>query len=133
MPTGVGMKYIYDTNIWIDYFSDEDTVIPWFTEEFLSNNQVIISTIIRMELLCFSGLSAKEEARIKECLEQFESIFINSQIEAMTIKIRKQHKVKLPDAIIASTALVEGAILVTRNTDDFKGVTNLIIINPFTN
>jgi predicted nucleic acid-binding protein len=126
------MKYLYDTNVFIDYFADEKAILQWFTEEFLTTNQVIISTIVKIELLCYAGLSAEEETAIKECLEEFETIYINPQIEQFTINIRKQHKVKLPDAIIASTALVEDATLVTRNTDDFKGIVNLNIVNPFT-
>jgi len=43
----------------------------------------------------------------------------------------KQNKIKLPDAIIAATALIEGFILVTRNTDDFKKFPTLELLNPF--
>ncbi|VXD13959.1 type II toxin-antitoxin system VapC family toxin [Planktothrix paucivesiculata] len=127
------MKYLYDTNIFIDYFADEGAVIEWFSEDFLTNNQVIISTIIKMELLSYSGLSVKEDQAIRECLEQFDNIFVTPKIEEVTIQIRKQHKIKLPDAIIAGTALVEGAVLVTRNIDDFQGISSLNIVDPFTN
>ena len=125
------MKYLYDTNVFIDYFAGEEAIIKWFSEDFLSKNQVFISTIVKMELLCYSGLSNEEENSIRECLQQFLTIFINSKIEEMTIEIRKNYKIKLPDAIIASTALVENAILVTRNVDDFKSISTLNIIDSF--
>ena len=47
------------------------------------------------------------------------------------IEIRKQHQLKLPDAIIAATALVFDLILLTRNIDDFKRISTLKIANPW--
>jgi len=38
---------------------------------------------------------------------------------------------ELGDAIIAATALVYDLILVTNNTDDFKGISGLALVNPF--
>ncbi|WP_151088219.1 PIN domain-containing protein [Hymenobacter baengnokdamensis] len=47
-----------------------------------------------------------------------------------TIQLRQQYKVKLPDAIIAATALVHGLPILTRNTRDFKAFTDLVVLNP---
>jgi len=49
----------------------------------------------------------------------------------MIIDIKRTYKIKLSDAVIAATALSNNLILVTRNTDDFKGVIDLEIYNPF--
>jgi len=38
--------------------------------------------------------------------------------------------VKLPDAIIAATALVHGLPLLTRNTTDFSALPGLTLLNP---
>lgn len=56
---------------------------------------------------------------------------LNEDIIKATISIRKEHKIKTPDAIIAATAVVFGYTLITRNTKDFKRINNLKIINPF--
>lgn len=48
----------------------------------------------------------------------------------MTIEIRKKYKIKLPDAIIAGTALTYSLTLVTRNTKDFDKIEGLSVINP---
>ncbi len=48
-----------------------------------------------------------------------------------TIKLRQEQKVKkLPDAIIAATAVAHNLLLITRNTSDFKNVTGLVTLNP---
>jgi predicted nucleic acid-binding protein len=48
-----------------------------------------------------------------------------------TAEIRKAHKVKLPDAIIAATAVEFDLTLLTRNTNDFKNIEALKLANPF--
>jgi hypothetical protein len=45
--------------------------------------------------------------------------------------LRKKKKTKLPDAIIAATALELGLTLITRNIGDFKNIPNLKSINPW--
>ena len=125
------MKYLYDTNIFIDYLAEEPAVLPLFSELFLSQNEVIISSIVRIELLSFPELSNEEEAVIADLLMQFERVPLLPQIEDRTIQLRRHHRIKLPDALIAATALHCSACVMTRNLDDFKRVPELTLCNPF--
>ncbi|MDK2412536.1 type II toxin-antitoxin system VapC family toxin [Aphanizomenon sp. PH219] len=127
------MKYLYDTSIFIYYLADEITVNLWFTEEFLNLHEILVSPIIRIELLSFTGLSKEEEQSIEDLLSQFNTVQLLREIENQTIQIKRQYKIKLPDAIIAATAINQDAFLVTRNIGDFKGITGLKIENPFVN
>ena len=127
------MRYVYDTNIFIYYLADEPTVNSLFTEKFLNLHEVLISPIIRMELLSFVGLEKQEEQAIKDLLSQFYSVPLSRESEEQTIQLRRQYKIKLPDAIIAATALHKDAFLVTRNSNDFQGIAGLKIENPFVN
>jgi len=126
------MKYLYDTNIFIYYLTGELAVLPLFTETFLSQNTIIISPIIRIELLSFPQLSESETHIIINLLKQFESVPIQPAIEAETIQIKRKYRIKLPDAIIAATALQRSARLVTRNINDFRQISALELCNPFT-
>jgi predicted nucleic acid-binding protein len=56
---------------------------------------------------------------------------LSNNVVEHTIKLCKQIKIKIPDAIIAATALIEGFTLVTRNIDDFNKIPNLILLNPW--
>jgi predicted nucleic acid-binding protein len=125
------MKYVYDTNIFIYYLADDITVNSWFTEEFLNLHEILVSPIIRIELLSFVGLSKEEQQSIEDLLSQFFTVSLLREIENQTIQIKRQYKIKLPDAIIAATAINQDAFLVTRNVGDFKGITGLKIENPF--
>lgn len=125
------MRYVYDTNIFIYYLAEEPVVLPFFSEAFLSQNNVAISPIVRIELLSFPDLSDEEEQVTADLLTQFESVPLLPEIEDQTIQLKRQYRIKLPDAVIAATALHWSASLVTRDVDDFKRVTELELCDPF--
>lgn len=56
---------------------------------------------------------------------------LNDEISEITINLRLQNKIKLPDVIVTATALNYGLILVTHNTKDFKNFEDLVVIDPY--
>jgi predicted nucleic acid-binding protein len=58
-------------------------------------------------------------------------IELEQPIKLKTADIRKAHRIKLPDAIIAATAIVYDLTLLSRNLSDFGGIADLKIINPW--
>ena len=56
---------------------------------------------------------------------------IDLQESLKTIELRQQFRIKLPDAIIAATALVYDLTLITRNAVDFKNIAGIKLINPW--
>ncbi|MBD2133704.1 MAG: type II toxin-antitoxin system VapC family toxin [Dolichospermum sp.] len=127
------MRYLYDTNIFIYYLADDIIADSWFAEEFVNVHEILLSPIIRIELLSFTGLSKEEEQSIENLLSQFNTVPLSQEIENKTIQLKRNYKIKLPDAIIAATAINQNAILVTRNISDFQASTELKIVNPFAN
>jgi hypothetical protein len=45
---------------------------------------------------------------------------MTNDILEQTIQIRKTNKIKIPDAIIAASAIIHNLTVVTRNLDDLK-------------
>jgi len=123
----MGLKYLYDTNVFIDYFSDRLENQHLFDEKFLMENEVLISPVVRMELLSHPDISEEEDKLFTELLDNFESVEIDFEVEKETILLRRKYKLKLPDAIIAASAIIENAILVTNDKKDFSKVSELKI------
>ncbi len=120
-----GNSVLLDSNI-IIYLSKREIPLS-FLDQF---DEHCISIITYMEVLGYQFREPKEEAFIREMLEVFGILYIDQTIADMTIKIRKEFRIKLPDAIIAATAKVSNLHLATKNIDDFKNI-DIQIANPF--
>ena len=83
-----------------------------------------------MEILGHRFGDKGEEKFIQELLELFNMLYIDREIADKVIEIRKKERIKLPDAIIAATAISNELFLITRNIDDFKKI-EVSISNPF--
>ena len=94
-----GIEYLLDTNIIIGVIKGNDSVIT------------------RMELLGFSGITEYEERTFKVLLSKMTRLSLNEDIEYATIQLRKQRRIKLPDAIIAATAIAYNLELLTLDKD----------------
>ena len=55
---------------------------------------------------------------------------LNDSVALEAIRLKRKSKIRLADAVIAARALVNGFTLATTNTDGFKGVAGLKILNP---
>lgn len=84
----------------------------------------MISFMTRMELPAYPGLSEQELLDLRRSLDEIETIGMNSEIEEATIQIRRSKTLKLPDAIIAATAIVLGSPLVS-NDRAFRNIAGL--------
>ena len=76
-----------------------------------------ISVITEMELLAFPMLTANAEKKIRIFLNEAEIIPLTDAIKDEAIRIRRFGSpcLKLPDAIIAATAVKLGAAIVTND------------------
>jgi predicted nucleic acid-binding protein len=120
-----GCKALFDSNV-IIYLSKREIPLS-FVDQF---DALFVSIITYMEILGYPFSNPKEELFIKELLSVFQTLFIDQRIADITVDIRKKNRIKLPDAIIAATAISQGLQLVTRNVDDFSNI-DVKISNPF--
>ena len=79
-----------------------------------------VSVITFMELLSSPAITAEEDKIIRQFLNLCEIVSIDEQIRERTIVLCKNHKIKLPDSIIAATAISRGLPLITADTGFFK-------------
>ena len=110
------VKALFDTNILIDYLNG----IPAAKTEldrYTGKDDKAISAVTWMEVLV--GTTPETDNATRGFLAGFQSLPIDAPVASRSVEIRKNHKIKLPDAIVWATAQVHGRILVTRNTKDF--------------
>jgi predicted nucleic acid-binding protein len=125
------MRWLLDTNVVIDAFSGRPDAARAITSARTSDVEWIgYSTVTRLEVLGFPGLTAEDEAGLRQLLTQFSEAEVSAAIIERAIDIRRSVRIKTPDAIIAATALIYGASLITRNVEDFSIVPGLAVVNP---
>jgi len=109
----VGEKVLFDTNILIDHLSG----IERAGAELRQYQDRAISIITWMEVM--AGSNSEDKSRIRAFLTAFRCLPITPEVAERTFLVRKQRKLKLPDAIILATAETADRLLLTRNTRDF--------------
>ena len=123
---GRAIVYLIDTNIIIYYLEGEQAAISFLRTH---RGRLAISSITWMETLSYP-FTADEEQVVRTFLQEFRLIEISSPVMELSVEIRRKKKMKLPDAIIAASAVHHDLILVTRNIKDFKG-TSIKTLDPF--
>jgi hypothetical protein len=116
-----GNRFLLDTNI-IIYILNGDKIIA----DYLSQKILYTSIICEIELFGSKSLTPKEEKQIKSFLHEFTIISIDQPIKDLAILFRKQYSLKIPDSIIAATAVSLEIPLVTSDKG-FKSITELQI------
>ena len=120
--------YLLDTNAVIYYFKGMQKTVAVFKLIEDANEEVNLSVITKIELLSFDN--EDELKNIDRLLVNSRIFSLDDEIVDKTIEVRKKYKLKLPDAIIAATAMINNLILVTHNKKDFKEIRGLKIIDP---
>lgn len=128
----MGIKYLWDSNTAIYFLQKQfPPATEKFIEDLLAESLPTISAITEIELLCWKTTSDADLQLLADFIEDVTIFELEKAIKLKTAEIRKTNRIKLPDAIIAATALVHDLILVTRNIKDFDQIRGLKVINPW--
>ena len=104
---------LFDTNILIDYLNGVDAS----RKELDRYHYKAISIITSMEVLV--GSTPENDTALRAWLNTFNVIALDISVANRAVEIRKQNKIKLPEAIVWASAQVNSLLLVSRNTKDF--------------
>jgi predicted nucleic acid-binding protein len=86
--------------------------------------------LTKIEFLGWDKHSAEGFEKCRRLIKLSNVYLIDDDIAEKTIELKRRVKIKVADAVIAATALVNNFKLVTRNVDDYKAVKELEIFNP---
>jgi predicted nucleic acid-binding protein len=109
---------LFDTNILIDHLNG----VAKATREIRRSHDPAISVITWIEVMT-GAASPGEEAILRAFLSNFQCLEITREVAERAAAIRRQKRLKMPDAIILATAEATGRQLVTRNVKDFPAGT----------
>ena len=128
----MGTRFLLDTNSIIYYL---DNALPRAASIFLDgalDDEAYISVISKIELLGWNPPEGTSLETVKDFVDKATILQLDDAVVQKTIDIRRSKRIKLPDAIIAATALVNGLEIISRNTSDFSGIAGLNCYDPFT-
>jgi predicted nucleic acid-binding protein len=120
--------FLIDSNVVIDYFGNN---LPKKATSFIDNLPAVISVITRIEILGWYNATPEQLNKLHNFVRQAIVYSLTEAIIQQTILLRQMHRIKLPDAIVAASALAESKTLITRNVDDFKNIPDLHLLNPW--
>lgn len=126
----MGERYLIDTSAVIKYLNGSFSAAGInFVDEIL-DEQSNISFITEIELRVWNPADISDK-EIYDCFVRSSNVIkISQDIIDTTVDIRLLYKLKLPDAIIAATAITGNFSLLADNDKDFLRVPDLKYLNP---
>lgn len=101
-------RFVLDTNV-VLYFLGGRLAEPFPAGTY------VVSVISELELLAYPGLSPSEEQRVQDFLAEVPITDLTESVKLHAVNLRRQRGLKLPDAIVAATALSLEATLLTND------------------
>ena len=115
-----------DTNILIEFYKNNTAIIQELRQ--IGSQNLAISVITRAELY-YGAINKNELKRIQKHLDLLQNIPIDCSISEQFIQLMANyslsHKLTIPDALIAATALANDLELYTLNIKDFRFIENI--------
>lgn len=96
----------------------------------LRNSTLDTCNIIVAEVLGYKRMEPEDAEYFKSLFGTMRNHLLDKEVTNKVIELRQKTNIRLPDAIIAATALVNDLVLWTHNTDDFKNVPGLQLFDP---
>jgi predicted nucleic acid-binding protein len=108
------VRAVFDTNILIDYLNGYSEA----AQEIARSPAASISIVTWIEIMAGAD-GPNEERTLKTFLGRFQLVPVALPVAETAFLLRRQFRIRLPDAIIWGSARHQGTLLITRNTKDF--------------
>jgi len=108
------LNALLDSDILLDFLDGHAAA----AREIARYHECCVSTISWMEILAGARTQPDEDVR-RGFLGHFRLVPLTAQVAEEAVKLRREYRLKLPDAIIWASAITENCLLVSRNTKHF--------------
>ena len=103
-------RFVLDTNAAIYLLKSGSVPEPVASADF------VLRVITRMELLAKPDITAEDEAELRSFIADLAVVPITGAVETAAIALRRATKLRLPDCIVAATALALNTPLLTHDS-----------------
>jgi predicted nucleic acid-binding protein len=106
-------RFIVDSNILIDTLNHRLDLLAFL--DTLGECEAYINLIIEVEVLSKPDMTAAEEAEARALLDCFRWADFDPAVRQEAVRIRRSKDLLLPDALIAASAIVLGATVISND------------------
>lgn len=117
---------IIDSNVLIYAAQPKHNVLRQFIREHVP----AVSVVSYIEVVGYHRLQEAERRLLEEFFRAAEVLPLSDPVVEQAVQLRQRRRMSLGDSIVAATALVYGRSLVTHNTEDFKWIEELTVLDP---
>lgn len=118
-------EYLIDSDVLIHHLQGQKQAVAFLKAHWPSS---AVSFINIAEVLSFPYTSAQEKT-VRQFLDSLHRYGLNKQIMESTIRLRREYRIKLPDAFVAATAICYDLTLASCNLKDFQK-TGVRLLDP---
>jgi len=117
---------LLDSNIIIYAAQPEHAAL----RQFIETHAPAVSVVSYIEVLGYHKLTEEDRQFLEQFFQTAERLPLSEAVVQWAVKLRQRRKVSLGDSIVAGTAIAHERTLVTRNTDDFRWIEEIKLLNP---
>jgi predicted nucleic acid-binding protein len=97
---------------------------------FIATHAPVVSAVSYVEVLGYHKLLESEAELLRRFFAVTTMLPLDQDVLGQAVRLRRQHKLSLGDALISATALVHRLTLVTHNVADFDWIDGLELLDP---
>lgn len=127
----MGARFLINSNAIIKLLAGRlpPATSTWL-DEAVARRLVAYSVINRIEVLSWPAASPADMQAATDWLAANQGLPLSKPVAATTINLRRSYQRKLPDAVIAATALIHQLPVITRDGAGFRAITGLAVLDP---
>jgi predicted nucleic acid-binding protein len=130
-------KIVIDTNIWLYVVAGVPSAVRYLTELAENpNTDIYFSVVTYIEIFSHPTLDREKRQVFEQLLSIGKLVELDEPISRIAAELRVSRKIatgenlKLADACLVATAIIQNATLITNDIDDFKNIEKLKCLNP---
>lgn len=119
---------LLDSNIIVYAAQPEQVAL----RQFIELHAPAVSVVSYIEVLGYHKLKEDDRQFLEQFFQTAERLPLSETVVQWAVKLRQRRNMSLGDSIVAGTAIAHERTLVTRNTDDFRWIEEIKLLDPLT-